>query len=192
MPINYNELSDSELCKRCDEPEAFAVLSSRYLGLVNSKVASVKSSWSLDDEDLRQEAMIGLFKAASTYDDTRGVTFGAYAGVVILNRLKNEVRSHLSRKNVSLSDTVSLDELSADESQFADTPEALIEDRERVLTVLNQIHISLSDFEKKVLALYLSGYKRSQTAKILGITTRQFDNALQRVRKKLKGKDFSK
>ncbi len=186
MPFDYNELSDEQLCNRCDDPEAFAVLSSRYLGLINSKVAKVKSSWSLDDEDLRQEALLGLYNAAKTYDANKGVTFGAYAGVCILNRLKNEVRSHVSRKNVSLNDTVSLDDVDVGEINFADTPEALIEDRERVLTVLNQIHITLSDFEKKVLALYLSGYKRSQTAEILGITTKQFDNALQRVRKKLR------
>lgn len=164
-------------------------MSSRYLGLVNSKVAKVKSSWSLDDDDLRQEALLGLIMPQRPMMQ-KGRHLRRICRGLHIESSENEVRSHVSRKNVSLNDTVSLDDVNVGEIGFADTPESLVEDRESVLTVLNQIHISLSDFEKKVLALYLSGYKRSQTAEILGITTRQFDNALQRVRKKLKAMTF--
>lgn len=66
------------------------------------------------------------------------------------------------------------------------SPELLLEGREAFEAVLNQIHISLSDFEREVLALYLSGYKRTEIAERLHISVKAFDNAIQRVRKKLK------
>ncbi|MDO4458684.1 MAG: sigma-70 family RNA polymerase sigma factor [Clostridia bacterium] len=186
MAINFNELSDEELCAECDTPEAFAVLSSRYLGLINARASAFRVSCSLDDDDLRQVALIGLYNAAVTYKSELGVPFPAYAGVCVTNRLKNEVRNHSSRKNLPLNSSISLDDISEAEAGISDNPEKVVENRESVTSVLNQIHISLSDFEKKVLALYLSGYKRSQIAQMLDITTRQFDNALQRVRAKLK------
>ena len=62
----------------------------------------------------------------------------------------------------------------------------ILETRENFEAVLNQIHISLSDFERKVLVLVLSGYNRSEAAEKLGVPLKAFDNALSRVRKKLK------
>ena len=58
--------------------------------------------------------------------------------------------------------------------------------RENFEAVLNQIHISLSDFERKVLVLVLSGYNRREGAEKLSIPQKAFDNALQRIRRKLK------
>lgn len=55
--------------------------------------------------------------------------------------------------------------------------------------LLSVIHISLSDFELRVLSLYLGGYKRQEAERKLGISARAFDNAMARVRKKLRQKN---
>lgn len=44
----------------------------------------------------------------------------------------------------------------------------------------------LSSFEKQVLDLYLTGMKYSQIAKVLGRDDKSTDNALQRIKAKLK------
>lgn len=43
----------------------------------------------VDRDDLKQIASIGLIKAAESYDPSRGVNFGQYAGRVIRNELIN-------------------------------------------------------------------------------------------------------
>ena len=83
--------------------------------------------------------------------------------------IKNEIRNKNSGKNIPLNTSVSLEELKSEVINF-NTPETIVETKENFEAVLNQIHISLSDFERKVLVLVLSGYKRVEGAKKLGIT----------------------
>ena len=48
------------------------------------------------------------------------------------------------------------------------------------------IEKELSNFEKQVLDLYLTGMKYSQIARVLGRDDKSTDNALQRIKAKLK------
>lgn len=179
-------MSDEELAARVDTADAFAELESRYLWLIGSIARKLKSSNSPDDEDLRQEGLVGLYEAALRYVPSGGASFKTYASVCISNRLKNEVRNHGSKRNFPLNHSVSLEDVTCSEENAVSSPEMALESRETFEAVLNQIHISLSDFERKVLALYLSGYKRGEIAESLAISVKAFDNALQRVRRKLK------
>nr|MBQ4318890.1 hypothetical protein [Clostridia bacterium] len=65
-----------------------------YAPMLTQTVA--KYAWRLgsggDIDDLRQEAVIALYKAARTYREGIGVTFGLYAKVCINNRLKVVLR----------------------------------------------------------------------------------------------------
>lgn len=59
-------------------------------------------------------------------------------------------------------------------------------DRENVELLERTIDKELSSFEKQVLDLYLTGMKYSQIAKVLGRDDKSTDNALQRIKTKLK------
>ena len=65
-------------------------------------------------------------------------------------------------------------------------PEALFLDKERTEFLEAQIDKELSDFEKQVLDLYLTGMTYSQIAKVLGREDKSTDNALQRVKGKIR------
>ena len=186
MAEDFSQMSDEDLAARVGMADAFAELESRYLWLIGSIARRLKHSNSQEDEDLRQEGLMGLYEAALSYVPAGGAGFRTYASVCISNRLKNVIRSHGSRKNAPLNNSVSLEEVSCSEINPVLSPELALENRETFEAVLNQIHISLSDFERKVLALYLSGYKRAEIAQALSISVKAFDNALQRVRRKLK------
>ena len=177
-------LSDEELIKLKSENDAFSELESRYLTFIGSLVRKF-SAKEVEAEDLMQAALIGLYEAYKSYNSQKGASFRTYAAVCINNRLKNEVRNHNSGKNIPLNTSVSIEELKNSPSEEA-SPEVILETRENFEAVLNQIHISLSDFERKVLVLVLSGYNRSEAAEKLGVPLKAFDNALSRVRKKLK------
>ena len=65
-------------------------------------------------------------------------------------------------------------------------PEDLLIDRENVESLDKIIERELSGFEKQVLDLYLTGMKYTQIAKVLGKDEKSTDNALQRIKAKLK------
>lgn len=186
MAKDYSRLSDEEIISDVRNADAFAELESRYLWLISSASRNCKKAGSLDDEDLIQEGLVGLYNAALSYRPGGKASFKTYAATCISNCLKNEVRNHSSKKNSPLNNSVSLDDVLLSEVNMVSSPELVLENQEAFAAVLNQIHISLSDFERKVLALYLSGYKRKEISDMLGITAKAFDNAIQRVRKKLK------
>ena len=65
-------------------------------------------------------------------------------------------------------------------------PEQELIDAESYQAVMRHIKSVLSPFELQVLSYYLSGHTYAQTAKALGTHPKAVDNALQRIRKKLR------
>ena len=78
--------------------------------------------------------------------------------------------------------------LRAGESAYAehDNPESILIDRENVSALENEMEKSLSSLENRVLHLYLEGNSYIEIAEILGKTPKSIDNALRRIRKKIK------
>lgn len=183
---NFNELSDNELvrlAKNSDE-DAFHELVLRYLYLIRSVALTYKGS-SLEPDDLMQEGLLGLLSAVKTFNNSKG-TFKSYAGVCVKNKILSAVRSALSNKNKILNDSILFDdesELSA--NQFSE-PEAVILSKEAAQRLKSAIRENLTDLEQNVLSLYLLGYSYSEISKKLEIDDKACDNAMQRVRKKLR------
>lgn len=65
-------------------------------------------------------------------------------------------------------------------------PEELVIDKENVDRLEMLIERELSSFEKQVLDLYLTGMGYQQIAKVLGRDDKSTDNALQRIKTKLR------
>ncbi len=162
-------------------------LFSRYVDVIDKKIASAKYSVA-DKDDVKQEALISLLNAVKTFDANKGASFHTYANICIDNAVKNSLTKASARKVRILSEAVSLDEIGKDKTVFdeGDNPEKLYIDKEGYLSLLSKIDIHLSDFEKTVLFCYLDGNSYEQIANKLGSSQKAVDNALQRVRKKLK------
>lgn len=187
MPGDYKSFSDAQLVHAIseDDPEAFVELNARYLYLIRSKARQFEGDQAPEKEDLFQEGVLGLYAAATTYNKAGGASFATYAGVCINNRMVSAVRSHSSNGNRPLNESMSLEDVNA--HLMAETgPEVHLELRENFQNILKRMNMSLSPLERKVLSLYLSGYRRSEIPEISGISLKTFDNALHRVRSKLK------
>ncbi len=65
-------------------------------------------------------------------------------------------------------------------------PEDMLIDKENVENLEKMLEKELSAFEKEVLDLYMIGMSYSQIAKVLGRDEKSTDNALQRVKMKIK------
>ena len=168
--------------------EVFSELVARYLKLVRVKACSFRELFSLEREDLYQEGLLGLFDAACSYRADGRASFETYAGRCINNRIVSAVRRSASKKNAPLNHAIPIEEIAGVNVDLLSDPQQLVENRDELDHMLEAVHVSLSVFERRVLSLYLSGYKRSDVQAEFGISVRAFDNAMVRVRKKLRQK----
>ncbi|WP_322183435.1 sigma-70 family RNA polymerase sigma factor [Neglectibacter caecimuris] len=185
--MEYSACGDAELCLLVREgsPDAFAELSSRYLRLIRAKAAQFAGPSAPEKEDLLQEGFLGLYAAAVSFEEAGGASFRTYAGICVSRRMTDAARRHGSTKNRPLNESLSL-ESEAAHLALESGPEDLLELRERLQALFRQMDTVLTPLERKALLLYLSGCKRSEVENRSGMSLRAFDNALYRVRNKLK------
>ena len=153
-----------------------------------------------DGDDLIQEGMIGLFKAVRDYDSGRDASFFTFADLCISRQMYTAVQASRRRKHAPLNSYISLYSHVASErgqeeegelvnilaARAEPSPEEMVIDRENVKSLERTIEKELSTFEKEVLDLHLTGMGYVQIAKVLGKDEKSADNALQRIKGKLK------
>ncbi len=171
----------------------------KYKNLVRRKARSMYILGA-DGDDLIQEGMIGLFKALRDYDSGRDASFLTFADLCVSRQMYTAVQASKRQKHIPLNTYVSLygsagtnrdgeeeESLVNVLSDVAGTnPEDVVIDRENVIQLEQTIERELSGFEKQVLDLYLTGMSYQQIAKVLGRDDKSTDNALQRIKTKLR------
>ena len=182
----WSALTDEELVLRSREQdrEAEAVLISRYITPIDR--IAYRHCGVLDFDDLVQEGCIGLLDAIASFDPAKGTSFRTYALTCIRNRMYKALEKTQSDKARLLLESVSLDELSESAFSGEPTPEQAFLSRERVEGWLREIDRVLSPMERKVFFAHLGGFEYQTIADTLHISLKSVDNALQRVRRKLK------
>ena len=200
--INDRREEENELLLRCQngDSEAMEEMLNRYKNMVRSKAMALYLVGA-DKEDLIQEGMIGLFKAIREYDGERNDSFPAFAGLCITRQMYSAIKSSNTKKNQPLNNYVSFDVYRYGEDGEAPengsglyekleypqlNPEESMIDREDAHWVEEEMLSKLSKMEQHVLSLYTSGMPYQEIAKVMGKEPKSIDNALQRIRKKLK------
>ncbi|MBQ7095087.1 MAG: sigma-70 family RNA polymerase sigma factor [Clostridia bacterium] len=135
-----------------------------------------------DNEDLLQEARIGLHNAIKSYDAAKNSDFLAYAKICIHNHIISAIKEAQCKKHAALNKSVDLD--SAPLFSY-DSPMELVIQREELESVLAMAEDKLSKLEKQVLFLYLDGRSYKEIATLLHISAKSVSNALCRIRSKL-------
>lgn len=186
LDFNLNDFcgkSDEELAVLArNDKNAAAVLVSRYFKLIFIK-SEIYADSLTDSDDLCQEGLMGLLRAAESFDPSRGVKFSTFAEVCIVNRMKSLLtKGYKSPETVEDIDALS-DARSLHESE---TPESIYLYKEYFSQLLSDIDAVLSDSEKRVFSLCVQGLSYRDTAKKLGIAEKSVDNAMQRARRKIR------
>ncbi len=196
----YSQYSDEELIIRLRDGESGVTeyLMNKYKHLVRSKARSMHILGA-DSDDLIQEGMIGLFKALRDYDSGRDASFLTFADLCVSRQMYTAVQASRRQKHIPLNTYISLygsvnrdgegeqEELvNMIAAGAGQSPEEVVIDRENVIQLEKEIAKELSGFEKQVLDLYLTGMGYQQIAKVLGRDDKSTDNALQRIKTKLK------
>lgn len=203
MDREYEKYSDEELIVRLRDGESAITdyIMDKYKNLVRSKAKSMYILGA-DREDLIQEGMIGLFKAIRDYDTGRDASFFTFAELCVSRQMYTAIQAAGRQKHAPLNTYISLyanrsekdaggksEEWELIDSVLAKSersPEELFIDKENLELLEKVIERELSSFEKQVLDLYLTGMKYSQIARVLGRDDKSTDNALQRIKSKLK------
>lgn len=204
MYEDYQNSTDEELIDRLrqGEKQITDYIMDKYKNLVRKKAKSMYILGA-DKDDLIQEGMIGLFKAVRDYDAGRDASFYTFADLCVSRQMYTAVQASGREKHAPLNSYISLyanlAENGQEENDNTETalvnrltsgtdtnPEALLIDKENVADIEAAIETELSGFEKQVLDLYLTGMSYSQIAKVLGRDEKSADNALQRLKGKIK------
>lgn len=196
---NYKEYSDELLVDmaRAGDERAEDFLLKKYKDFVRSKARAYFLVGG-DSDDLIQEGMIGLYNAISHYDESKASSFMTYAAICINNKLLSAVSADNRKKNEPLNGYVSLYSVITDDAGeeaslsevLPDTenvnPENIILSEEQDKLARKRLLGKLSRLEKEILSYYLEGMSYSEIAGIIGKPEKAVDNAIQRIRLKVK------
>ena len=193
--------SDEELIisLRDGDARAIEVIIDRYKEFVRKKAGSM-FILGADRDDLIQEGMIGLYNAVRDYDAGRDASFYTFADLCVSRQMYKAVEAGNRKKHAPLNSYVSIydDEKGSDASgdgsallekilsETGKSPEDMVIDREQTQILEQKIYDSLSDFERKVLNLRLTGLEYTDIARILGRDAKSTDNALSRIKAKVR------
>lgn len=198
--LPLDELPDDLLVARFHDgdEEAVKVLLGRYRRLARAR-SRCYFLVGADADDIEQEALIGLYKAARDYRPDRQASFRAFAEICITRQVITAVKTATRRKHQPLNQYVSIsgvgsgDEASdrsledlLDDHRMADPADTVVLN-ERLECMRQSMAEMLSRLEVEVLRLYVEGQSYQEISLQLGRRVKSIDNALQRVKRKLEG-----
>lgn len=191
--MHYNSsMSDENLAVLSQRgcKDAFSSLTVRFLPTITAKAHNFKTYYP-DKDDLIQEGLIGLMWAVRKFNPSKGVSFATFANVCILSKILSAANSLQNNKHYAMHNYLPIENLSdclfmtEDKSNYAD-PFQIVAAQEESEQLQKKAQSVLSKLEHDSFMLYINGHSYEEIATILRLTTKTVDNALQRVRKKLR------
>lgn len=190
MIKDFARYTDDELIEklRQGEPEVMDYLIDKYKSMVRQK-ARVLYLVGGEQDDLIQEGMIGLFKAVRDYHAGKDASFHTFAQLCVDRQMYHAIQSSNRQKHQPLNSYVSM---SSEEwenevrTMLQQSPENIVIAQENAAHLESKIRNQLSKFENQVLDMYLDGDNYLTIADNMGKTPKSIDNALQRIRMKVK------
>ncbi|HEX7167098.1 MAG TPA: RNA polymerase sporulation sigma factor SigH, partial [Acidimicrobiales bacterium] len=195
-----DQLSDDELAARFQggDEDAVKVLLERYRRFARAKARGYFLVGA-DSDDIEQEGLIGLYKAARDFRSDRQSSFRAFAELCITRQVITAVKTATRQKHQPLNQYVSISGVRGSDDASERSVEDLLEDHyiadpaetvvsnERMDSMRQSMAEMLSGLEVDVLRLYVEGKSYHEIGEHLGRHVKSIDNALQRIKRKLEG-----
>ena len=190
----YEAFSDEELIEklRQGEDDITDYILEKYKPLVRKKTNAMYLIGG-ETEDLIQEGMIGLFKAIRDYKPDKDASFYHFAELCINRQLYSALEASNRKKHQPLNSYISLSEQEHPDAVAAELlvdkesgPEQTVIEQEVWEEYKKRLAHKLSRMENQVLQYYLDGNHYIQIAEMMGKSPKSIDNALQRIRQKIR------
>src|SRR5690242_18102448 len=192
------ELDDIELAARSQQGDrrALETLIDRYRRFARAKARGYFLVGG-DSDDVEQEALIGLYKAARDFRPEHQASFRAFAELCITRQIITAIKTATRQKHQPLNQYVSISgvrggddpgERSVEEllhSHHDGDPADNVVSSERMNSMRASMAEMLSGLEVDVLKLYVEGKSYQEIGEQLGRHVKSIDNALQRIKRKL-------
>ena len=185
----WEQLTDEQLIENINagETACMDVLIERYKRQVRNQARPLYLMGG-DSDDLIQEGMLGLFKAIRDYRPEKSDSFEAFAGLCISRQLYSAIQAAGRLKHAPLNSYVELSpELGEAVGGLKEkSPDELVIDQENMQSLRSEILKVATPLEQEILNAYLNGQSYTEIAQRLNKEPKSIDNALQRIRRKLK------
>ena len=165
---------------RTGDPAAFPALLQKYRGLIGAAVARYGADLQTTDrEDLRQTALLAFYRAVLNFNAAQNeVEFGLFAEICVERALISHLRVLRRPADEPLPEDVP--------GEGKDDPASLLLADEAAAELRARIRSALSPYENRVWDLYFAGRSAAEIATVLSKTTRSVENAVFRIRRKLR------
>ncbi len=194
---DYHGLSDEEVIAAYREGdfEAVEYICNKYRRIVSKygKKFFIKGG---EEQDVIQEGMVGLFKAIQDFDETKNVPFQSFAELCITRQIMKAMEAADRLKNRPLNSYISLftEENEKSNQEVSESlltgdiqnPESIWIDTEKTVAIFEQIVSILSKMELQVFLYMMQGLDYHTIAEKMGKDEKKIDNAIQRIRQKVK------
>ena len=202
MPVtaaaSLSELSDEELALRFQSGDSAAleILIQRYRRFARAKTRTYFLVGA-DADDVEQEGMIGLYKAARDFRADRQSSFRAFAELCVTRQVISAIKAATRQKHQPLNRYVSISGVRGSDDPAEGAVEDLLDDhraadpadevvsQEQIAKIRRSMAENLSSLEVEVLRLYVEGKSYNEIGSHLGRHVKSIDNALQRIKRKL-------
>src|SRR5438105_6230215 len=182
------DLSDDQLVARyrVGDVEALDALLERYRRFVRSKARGYFLVGA-DSDDIEQEGMIGLYKAARDFRADRQSSFRAFAELCITRQVITAIKAATRQKHQPLNQYVSISGVRGGDDPGERSVEDLLDDhriadpadevvsRERMARMRRSMAEMLSGLEVEVLQLYVQGKSYQEIGERLGRHVKSID-----------------
>ncbi len=177
--------SDDEIISRfkSNDFDCIQVLIDKYMPLVINYAKSFNVS-PIETEELIAEGIVSVFTAVKSYDPEKS-KFSTFVSLCIKRAMLDQIKTSTRAKRIPSDMITDIDSV---EIEGFDSPEEILIDKENLEEFKSNISSFLSETELSVLKLYLEGNTYSDISDKLNISLKSVDNALSRVRNKLKDK----
>ncbi len=198
--MDYKDYSDSELMylvKESNEDAKDIILEKyRYvIDIIFSKYKSLGKNVGLESSDLYQEALLGFMDAINNYSEKKDVKLVTFISFCVRRRLNmalmkaNRVKHRFLNDSLSLEhyydniDATMMDLISDNEEN---NPLNNLMNEEEFLDLNEKIKEHLSKNEYEVYELLRNGFSYTEIATLLDKTPKSVDNAIQRIKGKVR------
>lgn len=184
---------------RQDDEESMNQLIDRYRLIIWKIVHQICrfTPIGFDKDDLFQEGMMGLMDAINAYRDDKDCRFSSFASVCIERQIRSFLRRTRSQSYKLLSDATSLDAplmvneddlylkdvVSIDIKEFNPVYQSMINWASDQVPLLKS---KVNDIDWKIYHMFQIGYTYKEIANDLNVDEKDVDNALQKVKRKMR------
>lgn len=201
--MDYKDYNDNELLSYIAEnnEDASEIIYKKYMPLVTKvarKMYLYAGKTGIEVNDLIQEGMLGLSNAIHEYNESKNASFYTFAKTCIERKIFTAVTATKRLKHRPLNDSLPLEVTRVTDDNLVfleeiigdnkENPENMLLDSENFNEILEFAKKELTDFELQVFELRISDFGYQEIANILDKKPKAIDNALQRIKGKLKNK----